>query len=103
MRNRQKVYATGQEKLDDYSLGVAWFGGSAALLILWLIIQASIPALARADLRTITAVVLCIALLVDVAGLALFGFTRKWIAVGILSGLPVLIVGGAFMAMVMYS
>ncbi len=104
MNFQRKVYKTGQEKLDDYSLGVAWFGGSAALLIAWFVMQTMITSLpvVRADPRMITVIVVGIAAVADISGLIFFSFTRKWVALGILSGMPVLIVAGAFMAMVMF-
>lgn len=104
MKFKRKVYKTGQEKLDDYSIGVAFFGGSAALMIACFASQtviASLPGV-HIDSRIINMIGLGLVALVNIGGLAFFAFSRKWIALGILTGIPVIVIAGAFMAMVMF-
>lgn len=104
MKLRQKVYETGQEKLEDFSYGVAWFGGSAVLLVVTFASQTMIAGFSAVsvDPRVINMIVLGLVALANIGGLAFFVFTRKWIALGILCGIPVLLIAGVFMAMVIF-
>src|SRR5690242_11101395 len=101
MRLERKVYTTRKEKVIDFVLGFfGWFlvngllyGGSI------LILQAVGSNTSDSTLALLLGL---IPLLVNIAALIFFAFTRRWIALGILAAFALMLVAVLLIGIVLY-
>ena len=101
MKLERKIYTTRNEKVLDFVLGfVGWF------LINGLLYGCSILILQRMSFDasgSIVAVLLgLLPLLVNIAALIFFAFTRRWIALGMLAAFALVLVGVLLFGLVFY-
>lgn len=98
MKLEQKTYETHGEKRRDFLIGFGgWFGINAALLVLGWIASALVhsllgPIVSRATADVIVTIIAwLVPLLINVGGLIYLGFTRKWMALGALAAIGVVL------------
>jgi len=101
MKLERKVYTTRKVKVIDFVLGFAgWF------LVNGLLYGCSILILQAMDSSTSDSVLALllglIPLLVNIAALIFFAFTRRWIALGILAAFALVLVGVLLIGIVLY-
>ena len=101
MKLERKVYTTRNEKVLDFVIGfVGWF------LVNGLLYGCSILILQSMDSSSsdsILALLLgLIPLLVNIAALIFFAFTRRWIALGILAAFALVLVGVLLIGIAIY-
>ena len=101
MKLERKVYTTRNERVIDFVLGFfGWF------LVNGLLYGCSILILQAVDSSTsdsIPALLLgLIPLLINIAALIFFAFTRRWIALGILAAFALVLVGVLLIGLVFY-
>jgi hypothetical protein len=95
---RRTVYATREQKRRDFILGlVGWYAVNGALLVLNLATPRGPDGAPRAVVDTLVA----LPWVLNVGGLILFGFTRHWVALGMLGAfaalLALLVIAGVFL------
>ena len=102
MKLERKVYTTRNEKVIDFVLGfVGWF------LVNGLLYGCSIAILQAIDSSSSQSIPVLLLgllpLLINIGALIFFAFTRRWIALGILSAFALVLVGVLLLGLVFYA
>jgi hypothetical protein len=102
MKLERKVYTTRNEKVLDFVLGFAgWFLINGLLYGCSILILQRMPSGTSDD--TIIALLLgLLPLLLNIAALILFAFTRRWIALGLLAAFALVLIGVLLLGLVLY-
>ena len=101
MKLERKVYTTRNEKVIDFVLGfVGWF------LVNGLLYGCSIAILQAIDSSSSQSIPVLLLgllpLLINIGALISFAFTRRWVALGILSAFALVLVGVLLLGLVFY-
>jgi len=102
MKLTRKVYENRNQKVLDFVIGfVGWF------LINGLLYTCSFVLLSNGTIDTeqeiLPIVLLALPLLINIAALIFFAFTRRWIALGALAAFGLTLVGGLLIGLFIYT
>jgi len=101
MKLERKVYATRSEKVLDFVLGFAgWFLVNGLLYGCSLYILQAMPF--NSYDSPLALLLGLLPLLLNIAALIFFAFTRRWIALGILAAFALVLVGVLLLGLVFY-
>jgi hypothetical protein len=101
MRLERKVYTTRSEKVLDFVIGfVGWFVVNGLLYGCSFYILSAMSFNTTSD--SIALLLGLLPLLLNIAALILFAFTRRWIALGILAAFGLALIGVLLLGLVIY-